>query len=141
MGKLVELHREMTYRDWLCVLGMEWTGCDNIGIYLKELRTLLPQKGPVIELMDAEEIEAYRQLPEELELYRGCGPDNVMGACWSLDLETAREFPTLNRYKQDEPLLVIAEAFKEEILAIKLDRQEAEVIVFNVGIITIEKLT
>ena len=84
----------------------------------------------MLEMMTLEERELYQTLPEQFEIFRGCGPDNMEGACWSLDPDVASRFPTLHRYQQTEPLLVTAIVQREQVLAVKLDRQEAEIITF-----------
>lgn len=130
LPQLIALHSCMAPADWLRLLGDEWTVCDNIGRYRLELRRLLPRTGPVLEMMTGEEQAAYRSLPERLTVFRGCGINNMLGACWSLAPGVAARFPTLNRYRQSEPLLVTATVKRERVLAVKLDREEVEIITF-----------
>jgi hypothetical protein len=130
----------MDRSDWLRLLGEWWSCCDNIGAHRLALRRRLPAAGPVPELMTAEEMEAYNALPERLTIYRGCGPSNMLGASWSLERETAARFPFLNRYRQSKPLLVTATVKKSRILAIKLDRGEAELITFSARRVAVEEL-
>jgi hypothetical protein len=74
-------------------------------------------------------------------VYHGCGVHNVDGVCWSLDRAVAERFPTLNRYRVDEPLLVTAQVDRNDVLAVKLNRYEMEIITFRPQISKVEKLT
>ena len=84
-------------------------------------------------MMNKEELVFYEKLPKTLEIYRGCYDFNQDGLSWSLDKEIAKGFISLNRYKQEKkiPLLVSGLASKKDVV-IKLDRDEQEVIVFDV---------
>lgn len=126
--------------EWLALLGREWSLCDNISEYLDDLICFLPDDGPVIEMMDDDEQAAFAQLPDVVTIYRGAGKANRMGASWSLDEQVARRFPTLNRYRQKTPMLYTARVSKERILAVKLDREEQEVITFNAEIIKSQRI-
>jgi hypothetical protein len=92
-------------------------------------------------MMTSEERVAYQLLPDNLTVFRGCGPGNMLGACWSLDRGVAAAFPMLNRYAQAEPLLITASVRRERVLAVKLDRDEAEIITFHARRIAVESLT
>lgn len=140
MESLLELRARMNQAEWLQAVGEHWTCCDNIGAYRLRLRRLLPETGPVPQLMTPEEAAAYEALPSLLTAYRGCGPANMLGASWSLDRETAARFPTLHRYRQAEPLLVTARVRKHHVLAVKLGREEAEIITFRARRIEVERL-
>jgi hypothetical protein len=137
---LLALADRMERREWLQLLGRAWSSCDNIGPHRLQLRTLLPPAGPVPELMESAEADAYLALPDRLTIYRGCGERNLLGASWSLERETAARFPLLHRYRQARPLLVTATVRKAHVLAVKLDRQEAEIITFRARRVSIEPL-
>ena len=137
---LLALADRMERREWLQLLGREWSSCDNIGPHRLQLRALLPPAGPVPELMESAEADAYLALPDRLTIYRGCGERNLLGASWSLERETAARFPLLHRYRQARPLLVTATVRKAHVLAVKLDRQEAEVITFRARRVAVEPL-
>jgi hypothetical protein len=137
---LLALSDRMERHEWLQLLGSEWSSCDNIGPHRLRLRALLPPAGPVLELMEPAEADAYRALPDRLTVYRGCGAQNLLGACWSMERETAARFPLLHRYRQARPLLVTATVRKAHVLAVKLDRQEAEIITFRARRVSIEPL-
>jgi hypothetical protein len=137
------LQRVMNFHDWRTLLGEVWTKCDNVGAYREELqRAMFPTGQPHTcpEMMTQEEREALAALPELVTVYRGCGPENVIGCCWSLDRETATIFPTLVGYRQESPRLVTATVRREGIVALKLTRNEKEVITFNACHVSVETL-
>lgn len=133
MGAILELIRSapIDFGTWLRILGENWSDCDNISTYQNPLKCLLPKRGPVVEMMTKKELAAYEALPEIVTIYRGSGKKNKNGPSWSLDKNVASKFPFLNRYKVDDPMLLTATVDKRLILAVKLDRNESEVITFN----------
>lgn len=60
---------------------------------------------------------------------------------WSLSREVASKFPFYNRYRCSEPLLITGRVQKSDIIALKLDREEQEVIAYEVELISGEFLT
>jgi len=81
------------------------------------------------EMMTLEELAAYDALPESFLIHRGCYVTNKWGLSWSQSREIAEEFPTLGRYRQPgQALLVTARVKKSEVIAIKLDRDENEIV-------------
>ena len=135
---LLEIAHEMHPREWLKVLGDEWSGCDNIGYHIDDLADQLQfYQYPIREMMDLDEQRKYDELPEIVEIYRGCYSNNKRGMSWSLVRAVAEKFPFLLRYRQPgQPLLVRARVRKSDIVAVKLDRGEMEIITFNVKIIS-----
>jgi hypothetical protein len=140
LPQLLELADRMERHEWLQLLGSVWSSCDNIGPHRLQLRALLAPAGPLLELMEPAEADAYWALPDRLTVYRGCGAQNLLGASWSLERETAARFPLLHRYRQAHPLLVTATVRKAHVLAVKLDREEAEIITFRARRLSIEPL-
>lgn len=137
---LLDLHPRAIKSEWLALLGRKWSSCDNISEHLHDLLHVLPWYAPITEMMTEIEVDAYQALPDIVTVYRGAGRINRMGASWSLDKEVARRFPTLNRYQQNTPMLYTARVRKERILAVKLDREEAEVITFDAEIIKSQRI-
>jgi hypothetical protein len=138
--------RYVEHKDWCRLLGEEWSGFDNIATYRTQLRFVLAhgsRRMPDTErlMMDATELAAFDALPEKVTIYRGCGPDNIIGCSWTADRDIAMQFPFLNRYKQDEPLLVTATVRKHRIVALKNDRDESEVITFGARRVGVETMT
>lgn len=123
--------------DWFRALGEAWAVCDNIGIYADDLIEAIRlhnylEAYPIKEMMNAEELEAFNKLPEVLTVYRGCYAVNKWGFCWSLERSIAESFPFLNRYRAEgRPLLVKATLRKSQVAALKLDREEAEIVTFE----------
>ena len=120
------------------VLRDEWSGFDSITRYKREVRELLlgmddPSQfdGPIVNMMTDDELKAFEALPDMLTVYRGCGPKNKAGISWTLDRSIAEKFLTHILYRVDEPLLITARVRKNKVLALKLDRDEQEIITFS----------
>ena len=129
-GHLLEL------AEWLRLLGEEWSVCDNIWQWSDALLDGTPfadlYEAPDLwrhHMMEPDELEAYKALPQLVTVWRGCYANNKRGLSWSLSRDVAAQFPLNHRYHQDgQPLLIRAEVARDQILALKLDRSEAEVI-------------
>ncbi|MDP9052204.1 MAG: hypothetical protein M3O31_16015 [Acidobacteriota bacterium] len=141
LDEIMEMLWDLGTADWLTILGENWTSCDYIAPYRDKLRKWLGSEGPIMEMMTPTEQAAYAALPEIVTVYRGCGPSNLRGASWSLDRDVANEFPSFARYRTDVPVVVTARVRKSHILAVKLDREEAEVITFSARAIKTEPAT
>jgi hypothetical protein len=134
---IIELQRRMLEADWLRLLGENWSHCDNIVCFAKQLRARIPLRRPLEELMTRGEWAAYGALPPTLTVYRGAGDEGGGGFSWTLDRAVAVRFPRYARYRPASvPTLFVAEVDKLDILALKLDRDEAEVIVFKVRLVS-----
>jgi hypothetical protein len=66
-----------------------------------------------------------------------CAPLDLPGrlASWSLSRVVAVRFLTLNRYRSERPTTYTAEVGRKQILAVKDDRGEEEIIAFSARII------
>lgn len=136
MDALMHLHGMMDFPDWLVLLGELWCNCDNIGAYKDDLVEILKEwlDDPLVtipELMCPDERAAFDAIPDEVRIYRGCGPRNMNGLSWSLSRRVAIEFPFKRRYRADQPILLTARVRKDRIAALKLERNEQEVIVID----------
>jgi hypothetical protein len=133
MDTMLELAEAGTlgFRDWLKVLGECWSGCDNIGEYLPTLKSVLGRNGPLRDMMTDAENRGYDRMPNIVTCYRGCDATVLTGASWSLDWRVANSFPFLSRYRASSPVVVTARARKSSILALKLDRDEQEIVTFS----------
>ena len=136
MDALFYLEGEMDFPDWLVLLGDLWTSCDNIGLYKDDIfgileDSLMDPLTMIPGLMDDEEKAAFAALPDEITIYRGCGPRNKCGMSWSLNCDIAIRFPFYGRYRSDCPTLLTAVIKKTRAAAIKLSRNEQEIIVFE----------
>jgi len=120
------------------VLGEIWSYCDNINVCSDLADVIYDQVWDhvaagtmhVQAMMTREEQLALAALPAKVEVYRGCGPVNRDGYSWTLDRKVAERFPRMARYHQDDPLLLKATIDRSQIAALKLDRNESEVILF-----------
>jgi hypothetical protein len=134
----LEVEGQMEFRTWLSLLGEIWCFCDNIGIYKDSLLEVFNDRlarpwETVPELMDAEERLAFEALPDQITIYRGCGSHNKHGFSWSLNREVAAEFPFKRRYRVDRPMLLTATINKNRAAALKLGRNEQEIIVLDLS--------
>lgn len=144
MSPLGKSEFRLSYPDWYRTLGQWWSVCDNIGQYRKALKLAMylgSTPTPIPEMMNEEEQAALAALPERITVYRGCGAENMLGASWSLERDVAAGFPYLNRYKVREPVLVTATVRRDRICALKLNRNEHEIITFNARRLGVESLT
>lgn len=123
-------NKNISEHEFFLGLRDNWSTCDNISAYRIELEGILNPSGAIYFMMNNEEQKFYEGLPEIVTIYRGCDEQNTDGICWSLDRDIAIEFPFLDRYKAKIPVLVTATISKDEIVAVKLDRDELEVIAF-----------
>ena len=130
-GVFLKLHDAMPYGDWLRLLGEFWGTFDRIGPWRLELRNALPREGPVLEMMNADELEAWHRLPARVKLYRGCGPDNLLGLAWTQSHELASRYPFMDQYFQALPLVSWAVSPKRRVLAVKQNGQHLDAITFD----------
>jgi hypothetical protein len=136
MSAIMYLDWEMRFPDWLTLLGEVWSCCDNIGLYRDDLVSVikewLDQPLTIIpELMDPDERTAFEALPDEITIYRGCGPRNKHGLSWTLRRDVAVRFPFSMRYWSDTPTILTATISKTRAAALKLERNEEEIIVVD----------
>ena len=140
LERMLQLYCKMHRTDWLRLMGEMWSICDNLSTLRGFLRRALGTTGPLREMMDEEEQAAYDALPETITVYRGCGLKNVTGASWTTDKAVAEKFPFLPRYTTKVPLLVTGRVKKKNVLAVKLDRNEEEIITYSARKVDIESL-
>lgn len=136
---LVRLHPHMDVAEWLTLVGEQWTRADNVWEHLEDLKYMLPRR-TAKQMMSLAELSRLRALPGRVTIYRGCGEANTDGVCWSLDRAVAASFPTLARYRASVPLLVTATVARKEVIALKLDREEEEVITLSARVQSIVRL-
>jgi hypothetical protein len=133
---LLDIADDILSEHWLVLLGELWVSFDNIGLHGYDLFWAIHERVPdmdsvIRELMNDEERMAFEALPEQITIYRGCGPKNIFGFSWSLDRKIAAKFPFSSRYRTEEPKLLTATISKYRAAALKLARREQEVIVFD----------
>jgi hypothetical protein len=135
---MLELSHRVEPSVWVKALGEEWTRFDNVSQFGGEVVEVLAwmldhpdELSNVREMMDDAERKAFDALPDVLTIYRGAYEHNKWGYSWTTDRAIAEAFPFLNRYRGDgRPLLIKATIEKSRIAAVKLDRDEMEVVTF-----------
>ena len=141
LAGLLELRGQVRDKTWLRLLGHVWNTCDNVSDHWMELSECLdpmmfdfmtPDNNHIPPMMNKKEQAFLGSLPERVTIYRGCGPVNRWGWSWTLSREVAEQFPRLRRFKTDKPLLLTAEIDRSFISAVKLDREEQEVILLEI---------
>lgn len=135
LGLVIEVAWQLEPADWFTLLGEEWSVCDNIGLSIDDLRETPfgdTEHDPGFwrdEMMNVVERAAFEALPDQITVYRGCYRNNKWGLSWSLERELAAGYPFLHRYRQDDQaLLVKATVPKSDVVALKGDRGESEII-------------
>ena len=132
----------MNRRSWLALLGANWSICDNLSVWVRELRRLLPSRTTFL-MMNEDERATWRALPKVVTVYRGCSKANLNGLSWSLDRDIAAQFPALDRYMPPSgstPLLVTADVAKGRITAVNLGRNEQEIITLRARVTWVVEL-
>lgn len=134
LPELLDLYGTRAKASWFRLLGQNWSSCDNVGLYAKFLDPIFNAAQPheIHAMMTAKERKAWGALPNEVVAYRGCYQVNRVGFSYSLNEETARKFPNLQRYKLPGhiPILRKVRLPKTEVV-LKLDRNEEEVIAIS----------
>ena len=132
---IIELAYRMGDWEWLALLGEEWQSCDNIAqchnaLWDTPFADLV--ESPLIwraAMMTEVERRTVAAWPETVTIFRGCYLHNKRGLSWTLSRETAERFPMQHRYQSEgQPLLIRATVKRDQILALKLERDESEVI-------------
>jgi hypothetical protein len=90
-------------------------------------------------MMTDEERDRWKQLPDKIQVWRGCEAKDRTGLSFSLSESIARDFPFLHRYRAKAPALVSA-SIPKETAVLKLDRDEEEIISAFPTIKTVEPL-
>jgi len=144
MPALLALRPHLDRVKWWRILGEEWTGCDNIAAFKRDLKPLLREasREELDLMMEPHELAAWASLPELLTVYRGCYFDNRHGFSWTLDRATAERFVTLNRYSRpgQQPLLARGRV-RRTLAVLKTDRDEQEIISAHVRLSAMEPIT
>lgn len=129
MPFLLSIYRKTVPLTWFKLLGDNWCNSDNIGQHAEALRGILAgNREHWGAMMDGDELRAFDYLPDVLTVYRGCGLLNQIGLSWSLSRDVAVRFPFLARYRAKSPRLLTATIRKSQVVAVKLDREELEIV-------------
>ena len=125
----------------LRLLGSIWESCDLLYPHAEDLNYFLAMfERPALPMMTPEEVAFYSVLPEEITIFRGCSKRFPKGLSWSMDPAVAGKFPFLYRHAVPDPVLVTARVRKADIVAVKLGRDEQEIVTLKAHIINTEAL-
>ena len=109
------------------LLSQIWVDTENQYAYLKDWKKLLTaDRMWRNEMMNEEDAELFRSLPEEVIIYRGCQKGlNEKGLSWTLDKSKAEFFA--NRFSK-KGIILERKIPKSEIVAVLTSRGETEII-------------
>lgn len=104
-----------------------WVDTENQYAYLKDWKKLLASdRGDRHDMMNDEDRQALRSLPDEVTIYRGCQKGlNENGLSWTLDKSKAEFFA--NRFGK-KGIILERKISKSEIVALLTVRGETEII-------------
>ena len=124
----VQITKELSDKEYWSLLASVWTDTENGWQNLPTWRALFWSKRPGREnLMDANERFILQNLPETVEIYRGCTDGlNEDGISWTLNRDKAEFFA--NRFGKGG-IVLSKQINKSDIIAVFNGRGEAEVIV------------
>lgn len=124
-----EISNKLTDTKYWNLLSYIWTDTENSYADYKKWRSLFSsERSSKHYLMNEEEDQLLRSLPDEVIIYRGCQKNlNENGLSWSLDKSKAEFFAY--RFNQ-KGIILEKKISKKDIIAVFTGRGEAEVI-FN----------
>lgn len=136
--------------DWLRLLGAAWSDLPRITGWEEYLLTRTPLGSapwPVIEMMDASELTAFIDLPDEFLAFRGALAHNHAGLCWSLDMAQAAAYADRYaehwvRFGHPRPAAyrLTARIDKSQVVAVKRSDSELTLLVAQVDYMDTEVL-
>ena len=123
----IKIADKLSDTDYWKLLSDIWIDTENQYTYLKEWKKLLASKRSNRHyMMDEEEDNILRSLPELVTIYRGCQKGiNENGLSWSLDKSKAEFFA--NRFGK-KGIILERTVSKNDIVAVLTGRGESEVI-------------
>jgi hypothetical protein len=132
LGAFMEIADCLSNKNFWVLLADVWTDSENIWEDLEDWRVLWNTEQPGKHFaMDAKERRAFKQLPNEITIYRGISEGHTTkGMSWTLDRGKAIWFA--KRYEgwhEQRPVLLTACANKSEVHALLLGREENEIVV------------
>jgi len=92
------LSTKMKAPDWLSLVGYFWCRMEILGSGTRDLIQIIKMHAndplsAIPELMSERERAALADLPDQITIYRGCGPRNKRSASWTLSRAIAARFP------------------------------------------------
>jgi hypothetical protein len=123
----IKIAEKLSDTDYWKLLSAVWIDTENQYAYLKEWKKLLASKRPNRHyMMDEEDDNILRSLPDLVTIYRGCQKGiNENGLSWSLDKAKAEFFA--NRFGK-KGIILERTISKNDIVAVLTGRGESEVI-------------
>ena len=116
--------------EWFRLLGEWWSSCDGMYRFRYALAKVLREatRQELDAMMDQDEMERFKELPETIRAYRGCDLQDRDGLSFSLSHDMAQSFPFRHRYRTEWPAVFAADIPKSRAV-LKLCREEDEIIV------------
>ena len=130
--------RNLTDDQFFTILRDEWEGLHNVSESVEELREIFPLYGPVRSMMTPDENDVYDALPYINIAYRGCDAGWLDGVSYSSNKKVANWFAFYTLTQAEQPTLITAHVRKDLIMAVKLRRDEEEIITFCPDIQAVE---
>lgn len=136
-------HQYLSLRDYSEALADVWTFVefpnDDVNVSRNEFVQFF-WKARKKWLMDKAEYKFYKELPEEITVYRGTikGARHLLGLSWTLDYEKAKWFAT--RWNK-EGVIYKGIIRKEDVLAYFSRRDESEVVIDVAKLVDVEEVS
>lgn len=135
MEELLSVRKYMKWQVFFKALGLIWANTDNIAKHKYVLYRVFANatRYQLDLMMDGKERKALKNMPEIIQIYRGCYSHNLNGLSWSTNREIAMEFTLHNRYRHPEKNRLLLEAkIRREHAVLMLGRNEQEIIATKV---------
>lgn len=129
---LLEFADHMTDQVFWEILGSIWTDSENIWQNENEWRNLLESDRPGREhVMDDDDRRAFNDLPDKIDIYRGCiSEQNEDGLSWTTNVKVAEFFAKRFAGLHDgDPIILCGTVDKSDVLFYSAGRNESEVVV------------
>jgi hypothetical protein len=132
----LEMAHTLADEDYASLFASTWCHSDNVYKYENDIIKMFGDRKPDPEhLMKPHESEAFRALPEEVEIFRGYGADRPcrkLGMSWTTSRDSA-EF-LARHYHGDQPHVVRGRCNKSKIIGYFLRRKESEALINPVDV-------
>lgn len=139
LESLIEMNDYLTDKEFFKCLGVAYTISEVVHCHWEKLNAIMEKRESKFYkfLMDRKELNRYKKLPDELQIYRGCTQYNLSGFSWTLDMNVAMSF--CERHDCElEPLIICGSCKKQDIYAY-FDRREEQEIFINPNKVKFEK--
>ncbi|MER8375783.1 hypothetical protein NKH19_27265 [Mesorhizobium sp. M1338] len=104
-----------------------WPTSDATWHQQDELLELLQFHQPMEDFLEGQDRVFYDQLPDVIQIYRGCSRDRLHGLSWTTDRRIAESFARGHRgVPVPEPVVARVSIPKSAVLAISIERGESE---------------